>query len=62
MRHFFSFFDILFYAQQAFVFHFLIDFCIVHDNIVTFWGKILVSFTSFFKFFFAVFPYLLDDI
>ena len=30
-----------FYTQQAFVFHFVVDFCMVHDNIVVFFLIIL---------------------
>ena len=36
IRHFFSFYNIFFYTQQAFVFHLLSDFCNVPDHIVTF--------------------------
>ena len=32
-KHFFSFYNIFFYTQQAFVFHFLRDFCNVYDHI-----------------------------
>ena len=52
MKRFFSFYNILFYTQQGFVFHFLRDFCNVHDQIVAFFflffRKIVVSFTSIF--------------
>ena len=48
----FSFCNIFFCTQQAFVFHFLRDFCNIHDHIVAFFffffRKILMSFTSFF--------------
>ena len=41
-----------FYTQQAYVFHPLIYFCNVHDHIVVFlfffFGKVFISFTSFF--------------
>ena len=33
---FFAFFNIFFFTQKAFVFHLLVDFCIVHDHIVAF--------------------------
>ena len=33
IRRFFSFFNIFFYTQQAFVLHLLADFRIVHDHI-----------------------------
>ena len=36
MEHFFSFYNIFFYTQQALVFHFLVDSCIVHNHIVIF--------------------------
>ena len=35
-NRFWSFCNIFFYTQKAFVFHFLRDFCNVHDNIVAF--------------------------
>ena len=34
IKRFFSFYNIFFYTQQAFVFHLLRDFCNVHDHIV----------------------------
>ena len=47
---FFSFYSIFFYTQQAFVFHFLRDFYIVHDHIVVFFffffTVIFISFKS----------------
>ena len=36
IRHFFSFYHVFFYTQQAFAFHILVDFCIVDNNIDTF--------------------------
>ena len=36
IRRFFSFCNIFFYTKQAFVFHLLVVFCIVHDHIVPF--------------------------
>ena len=54
IRHFFSLYNIFFYAQKAFLFHLLINFRDVHDHIVFFFffffRKILVSFSSFFFF------------
>ena len=34
ISHFFSFYNIFFYTQQAFAFDLLVDFCIIHDHIV----------------------------
>ena len=36
MARFFSFCNIFVYAQEPFIFHLLIDFCISHKHIVTF--------------------------
>ena len=44
--HFFSFYNIFLYTQQAFVFHLQGDFCNLHEQIVTFF-----SFSSLERFF-----------
>ena len=36
IKRFFSFYNIFCYTKQAFVFHLLVDFCIVYDHIVAF--------------------------
>ena len=62
VRRFFSFYNIFFHTQQAFLFHLLRDFCNVHDRIVGFvffFRKILISFKSLF---FVVFLCFLDNI
>ena len=41
IKRFFSFYNIFFYTQQAFVFHFLRDFFNIHDQIVAFFLSLL---------------------
>ena len=41
IKHFFSFSNIFFYTQQAFVLHILRDFCNVHDHIIAFFRFLL---------------------
>ena len=33
IKHFFSFYNLFFYTEQAFVFYLLRDFCNVHDHV-----------------------------
>ena len=61
MRHFFSFYRIFFfYTQQAFVFHLVVDFYMVHSYVVTFF-LFLKNFGIFHKLFFYSL-YFLDTI
>ena len=36
MKHFLSFYSVIYYTQQAFVFRLLVDFCIAQDHVVVF--------------------------
>ena len=41
LKRFFSFFNIYFYTEQAFVFHLLRNFCNVHDHTIAFFPFLL---------------------
>ena len=54
-RHLFSFYNIFFSIQQAFVFHPLVDFCIVHNHIVAFFPVIVYKDFDIFDIFFTIY-------
>ena len=58
-KAFFSFYDIFFYTQEAFVFHLLVDLCIVHDHIVAYFF-IYKDFHIFQELSYVVFLYYFD--
>ena len=65
IRCFFLLYNIFFYTQQAFVYHPLVDFCIIHNHIAAFF---FFSFSSLERLwylsqaFFEVFRFYFDDI
>ena len=61
IKHFFSFYNIFFYRQKAFIFHLLKDFCNAHDHFVAFF-LLQKDFDIFHELFFVVFLYFLDNI
>ena len=48
-RFFFSFYNIFFYTDPVYLFHFLRDFCNVHDNIVAFFSFLFLERFQYFS-------------